>query len=116
MKKILVVDDERNIQRILKEVLMDEGYLVTTKGTGKGCIEAIKSEFFDCIILDVKLPDADGISIIDTIKKFSGESEIVVISGHGTIEMAVEAIKKGAFDFIKKPLFGKSPARVETLA
>jgi len=104
MKKILVVDDERNIQRILKEVLVDEGYSVATTGTGQGCIDAVKKEFFDCIILDVKLPDFDGISIIDNIKKFSHESEIIVISGHATIEMAVEAIKKGAFDFIKKPL------------
>ncbi|MCK4233658.1 sigma-54-dependent Fis family transcriptional regulator [candidate division WOR-3 bacterium] len=104
MKKILVVDDERNIQNILKEVLTDEGYSVTTTGTGKGCIGAVSKEFYDAIILDVKLPDIDGISIIKNIKEVSGESEIVVISGHATIEMAVEAIKRGAYDFIKKPL------------
>ncbi len=104
MKKILVVDDERNIQNILKQVLIDEGYSVLTTGTGKDCIDAVKKEFFDAIILDVKLPDIDGISIIEDIKKTSGESEIIVISGHATIEMAVEAIKRGAYDFIKKPL------------
>jgi len=101
---ILVVDDERNIQRILKEVLSDEGYTVTTTGTGKGCIDAVKKKFFDVIILDVKLPDIDGISMIENIKRISEESEIIVISGHATIEMAVEAIKHGAYDFIKKPL------------
>lgn len=104
MKKILVVDDERNIQNILKEVLTEEGYSVTTSGTGNGCLEEIKKGFFDAIILDVKLPDMDGISIIEKIKQTAGESEIIVISGHATIEMAVEAIKKGAYDFIKKPL------------
>lgn len=104
MRKILVVDDERNIQNILKEVLTEEGYAVITTGTGKGCIDAVKKEFFDAIILDVKLPDMDGISIIENLKKTSRESEIIVISGHATIEMAVEAIKKGAYDFIKKPL------------
>ncbi len=104
MKKILVVDDERNIQNILKQVLLDEGYSVITTGTGKGCIDAVMKEFFDAIILDVKLPDVDGISIIETIKEVSAESEIIIISGHATIEMAVEAIKKGAYDFIKKPL------------
>lgn len=104
MKKILVVDDERNIQSILKEVLSEEGYSVVTAGTGKGCMDAVNKEFFDAIILDVKLPDIDGISIIENIKKTSGESEIIVISGHATIEMAVEAIKRGAYDFIKKPL------------
>jgi len=104
MKKILVVDDEGNIQSILKEVLSEEGYSVVTAGTGKGCMDAVNKEFFDAIILDVKLPDIDGISIIENIKKTSGESEIIVISGHATIEMAVEAIKRGAYDFIKKPL------------
>jgi two-component system nitrogen regulation response regulator NtrX len=104
MKNILVVDDERNIQTILKEVLAEEGYSVVTTGTGKGCLDAIKKEHFDAIILDVKLPDIDGISIIENIKKVSVESEIIVISGHATIEMAVEAIKRGAYDFIKKPL------------
>ena len=104
MKKILVVDDERNIQSILKEVLSEEGYSVVTAGTGKGCMDAVNKEFFDAIILDVKLPDIDGISIIENIKKTSSESEIIVISGHATIEMAVEAIKRGAYDFIKKPL------------
>jgi two-component system nitrogen regulation response regulator NtrX len=104
MKKILVVDDERNIQNILKGILTDEGYSVTSTGTGKGCLEKIGKEFFDAIILDVKLPDMDSISIIENIKELAGESEIIVISGHATIEMAVEAIKKGAYDFIKKPL------------
>ncbi|OQX51955.1 MAG: Fis family transcriptional regulator [Candidatus Cloacimonas sp. 4484_209] len=104
MEKILVVDDERNIQNILREVLTDEGYKVVTAGTGKGCIDALRKEFFNVIILDVKLPDIDGISLINSIKDISGECEIVVISGHATIEMAVEAIKRGAYDFIKKPL------------
>jgi two-component system nitrogen regulation response regulator NtrX len=104
VKRILVVDDERNIQAILKEVLSDEGYSVTTTGTGKGCIDALKKEPYDAIILDVKLPDSDGISLIEKIKEMASECEIVVISGHATIEMAVEAIKGGAYDFIKKPL------------
>lgn len=104
MKRILVVDDERNIQAILKEVLSEEGYEVATTGTGEGCLGALKKESFDGIVLDVKLPDTDGISLIEKIKELASECEIVVISGHATIEMAVEAIKKGAYDFIKKPL------------
>jgi two-component system nitrogen regulation response regulator NtrX len=104
MKKILVVDDERNIQTILKEVLQEEGYAVATTGTGEGCLDALKKGSCDAVILDVKLPDTDGISLIEKIKEMASECEIVVISGHATIEMAVEAIKKGAYDFIKKPL------------
>ncbi len=104
MKRILVVDDERNIQLILKEVLQEEGYGVTTTGTGAGCLEALKKGAYDAVILDVKLPDTDGISLIEKIKAKTGECEIIVISGHATIEMAVDAIKQGAYDFIKKPL------------
>lgn len=99
-----MVDDERNIQLILKEVLQDEGYEVTTTGTGEGCLEALKKGAYDAVILDVKLPDTDGISLIQSIKEKTGECEIIVISGHATIEMAVDAIKQGAYDFIKKPL------------
>lgn len=104
MSKILVVDDEKGIQRALKGVLEDEGYLVETVASGEECLKALEEESFSCILLDVWLPGMDGIETFKQIKAIYPDIVVLMISGHGTIETAVRATKLGAFDFIEKPL------------
>lgn len=104
MLKILVVDDERSIRNTLKDILGFEGYQVEIAENGMIGIEMVKSVDFDIILCDIKMPDMDGIEVLEQIMNLKPESTMVMISGHGTIDTAVEAIKKGAFDFIEKPL------------
>jgi len=105
MKKILIVDDERDIRNNIKAILADEGYLTYTAENSNETLDLINKEIFDLIILDVWLNDStlDGIELLKIIKKSHKEIPIVIISGHGNIEMAVEAIKEGAQEFIEKP-------------
>jgi two-component system nitrogen regulation response regulator NtrX len=104
MLNILVVDDERNIQSLIKDILSDEGHSVSVAGSLTSAKDLIKKEVFDLIFLDVWLPDGDGISLISFIKEHQPNSFIVMISGHANIPIAVQAIKEGAFDFLEKPL------------
>jgi len=104
MLNILVVDDEKNIQSLIKDILSDEGYSVSVAGSLTSAKDLIKKEVFDLIFLDVWLPDGDGISLISFIKEHQPNSFIVMISGHANIPIAVQAIKEGAFDFLEKPL------------
>jgi len=104
MLNILVVDDEKNIQSLIKDILSDEGHSVSVTGSLTSAKDLIKKEVFDLIFLDVWLPDGDGISLISIIKEHQPNSFIVMISGHANIPIAVQAIKEGAFDFLEKPL------------
>ena len=104
MLKILVIDDERSIRNTLKDILGFEGYQVELAENGMIGTELVRSTDFDIILCDIKMPDMDGIEALEKIMKIKPESTVVMISGHGTIDAAVEAIKKGAFDFIEKPL------------
>ena len=104
MLKILVIDDERSIRNTLKEILGFEGYQVELAENGRNGLELIQTNEFDIILCDIKMPEMDGLEVLDQIKKTKPDSTVVMISGHGTIDTAVEAIKKGAFDFIEKPL------------
>ena len=101
--KVLVIDDEESIRRSLKDILSEEGYRVLTSGTLKEAEKVLKSEFYNVIILDVWMPDGDGVEFIKVIKEISPDSVVVMITGHGNIEIAVKAIKNGAYDFIEKP-------------
>ncbi len=103
MAKILVVDDERAIRNTLKEILEYEKYIVTDAADGMEALEHVKNDQFDAILLDIKMPRMDGIEVLEEILKIC-DTPIVMISGHGNIETAVEAIKKGAYDYIAKPL------------
>ena len=103
MAKILVVDDERAIRSTLKEILEYENYSVIDAADGLEALELIKNDQFDVILLDIKMPRMDGLEVLEEIQKTS-DTPVVMISGHGTIETAVEAIKKGAYDYIAKPL------------
>jgi DNA-binding NtrC family response regulator len=103
MSKILVVDDERSIRNTLRDILTYEKYDVSDADSGITALEMIKQAEFDVILLDIKMPQMDGIEVLDHILA-EYDTPVIMISGHGTIETAVEAIKKGAFDYIAKPL------------
>jgi DNA-binding NtrC family response regulator len=104
MVKILVIDDERSIRNTLKDILGFEGYAVEVAENGLLGLELVKSTDFDIILCDIKMPEMDGIEVLEKIMELKPETTVVMISGHGNIDTAVEAIKKGAFDFIVKPL------------
>lgn len=102
MTKILIIDDEAPIRRVLRDILENESYQVTDASTGMDALQHIKEQDFDAVFCDIKMPEMDGIETLEAIRKES-DVPVIMLSGHGTIETAVEAIKKGAFDFIPKP-------------
>lgn len=104
MKKILIIDDERSIRNALKEILEFEGLTVLDAEDGISGLAMLKQESIDLVFCDIKMPKMDGVEVLEQIIQFYAGIPVVMISGHGTIETAVEAIKKGAFDFIEKPL------------
>jgi DNA-binding NtrC family response regulator len=104
MSKILIIDDERSIRRALREILEFENFEVQEAENGKEGWEKIQSTTYDIIFCDIKMPLMDGMEVLDEIQKAKIDVPVIMISGHGNIETAVDAIKKGAFDFIEKPL------------
>ena len=104
MAKILVIDDERSIRNTLKDILGFEGYSVEVAENGLTGLDLVKVTDFDIILCDIKMPEMDGIEVLEKILELKPETTVVMISGHGNIDTAVEAIKKGAYDFIVKPL------------
>ena len=102
MAKILVIDDEAAIRRILKEILEHEQYQVDDAASAIEALPLVKENEYDAILCDIKMPQMDGIEFLEEAKKIS-DTPVIMISGHGTIDTAVEAIKKGAFDYISKP-------------
>lgn len=104
MAKILVIDDERSIRNTLKDILEFEKHQVALAENGKAGLESALATSFDLIFSDIKMPEMDGIEFLSALKEQEVEAPVVMISGHGNIETAVECIKKGAFDFIEKPI------------
>lgn len=102
--KILIIDDERAIRNSLKEILMDEGYEADTAEDGAQGVEMALKEKYSAIFCDIKMPNMDGIEVLDRLTAEGVDSAVIMISGHGDIDTAVECIKKGAFDYIQKPL------------
>ena len=102
--KILVIDDERPIRNSLKEILGDEGYTVETAESGAQALELVDKEKFDVIFCDIKMPGMDGMEALSKLEEEGVEAAVIMISGHGDIDTAVDCMKKGAFDFIQKPL------------
>jgi len=102
--KILIIDDEAGIRSSLKGILEDEGYTVHTSDTGENGLSQIRAEHFDLILLDIWLPEMNGIEVLKEIKKMNGQIQAIMISGHGSIESAVKATKLGAFNYLEKPL------------
>lgn len=104
MPNILVIDDEKSIRNSLKEVLEYEKHTVDLAMEGMEGLELFKNNQYDVVLCDIKMPKMDGIEVLEKIFEISSEVPVIMISGHGNIDTAVEAIKKGAFDFIEKPL------------
>src|SRR5438093_3930498 len=104
MHNILIVDDEPGIRQSLKGVLEDEGYKASVAESGEACIESLRKRPFDVVLLDVWLPGMDGLETLEKVREIENAPEVIMISGHGTIETAVRATKLGAYDFLEKPL------------
>jgi len=104
MSKILIIDDERAIRRALREILEFEEFEVDEAENGREGLDKAKADNYDIIFCDIKMPELDGMEVLDGLEKAKVDSPVIMISGHGNIETAVQAIKKGAFDFIEKPL------------
>ena len=99
MHNILIVDDESGIRQSLKGVLEDEGYKVSVADSGEACLETLRKRAFDVVLLDVWLPGMDGLETLPKIRDLENAPEVIMISGHGTIETAVRATKLGAYDW-----------------
>ncbi len=102
--KVLIIDDERSIRNTLKEILEFEGHEVALAQDGKEGLEVALNNSFEVIFCDIKMPGMDGVEVLDKIIEAGIDTSVVMISGHGSIDTAVDCIKKGAFDFIQKPL------------
>ena len=104
MSRILVIDDERSIRNTLKDILEYEKYEVDLAEDGIKALDKVKIAQFDIILCDIKMPGMDGIEVLEKLTELTPDTPVVMISGHGNIDTAVESIKKGAFDYIEKPL------------
>ncbi len=106
MNHILIVDDEAEIRESLGEILKEDGYAVTSTATASEALVLLRDASYDVMLLDIWLPDRDGLDVLTEVRSLAIEStpEVIIISGHGTIETAVRATKLGAFDFLEKPL------------
>ncbi|HEY0977208.1 MAG TPA: sigma-54 dependent transcriptional regulator [Flavobacteriales bacterium] len=103
MAKILIIDDEKAIRHALREILEHEKHVVDEAEDGAAGLEKARRTNFDVVLCDIKMPKMDGMEVLEKLMEHNEELPVVMISGHGTIDTAVEAIKKGAFDFIPKP-------------
>src|SRR5262245_53139464 len=101
---ILVVDDEAGVRSSLSGILGDEGYAVNAVDSGEAALQAVEARRDDLLLLDVWLPGMDGLETLSRIRTLDPELPVVVISGHGSIETAVKAVRMGARDFVEKPL------------
>jgi two-component system nitrogen regulation response regulator NtrX len=106
MNHVLIVDDEAEIRESLESILREEDYLVTTAATAAEALELVRDAAYDVVLLDIWLPDRDGLETLTEIRQMESANvpEVIIISGHGTIEAAVRATKLGAYDFLEKPL------------
>lgn len=104
MAHILVIDDERSIRNTLKEILEYEKFTVDLAENGIDGLEKYKKGSYDIVLCDIKMPEMDGLELLEKLFETEGEAQVIMISGHGSVDNAVEAIKKGAYDFIEKPL------------
>lgn len=103
MPKILIIDDEKAVRKSIREILEYESYTVDEAENGLDGLAKLRDEHYDVVLLDIKMPKMDGMEVLEEAQKFLPDTPVIMISGHGTVESAVEAVKKGAFDFISKP-------------
>ncbi|MGB0807237.1 MAG: response regulator, partial [Salibacteraceae bacterium] len=104
MSKVLIIDDERPIRNSLRDILEYEKLKIQEATNGIEALELISKTAFDLILCDIKMPGMDGIELLTKIQKSHPEVPVIMISGHGNVETAVDALKKGAYDFIEKPI------------
>lgn len=102
--KVLVVDDEEGTREILRQILNDVGYDVHTAASGYKAIEEMKSGGFDAVIADIKMPGVDGLRVLEAAKGIDPQIEVIIITGYASLESSIEALRKGAADYIMKPL------------
>lgn len=102
-QNILIIDDEKSIRKTLIDILSFEGFAIDEAADGAEGIKKIKENNYDCILCDIKMPKMDGLEVLEQTRELKPDIPFIVISGHGNIETAVDAVKKGAFDFISKP-------------
>jgi DNA-binding NtrC family response regulator len=102
--KVLTVDDEPIVCESIRRVLSEEGYDVSTETSSRAGLDLLRREHFDLLLLDIKMPEMDGIELLRAARDVSPETEVLIITGYATIETAVEAIKLGAFDYLEKPV------------
>lgn len=103
MSNILIIDDEKAIRKTLSEILSYEGYKIEEASDGEEGLKKFKEKAFDVVLCDIKMPKLDGLEFLDKAREANADVPVIMISGHGTIETAVEAVKKGAYDYISKP-------------
>jgi two-component system, NtrC family, nitrogen regulation response regulator NtrX len=103
MSSILIIDDEKAIRKTLGEILSYEGYKMDEAGDGEEGLKRFKEKAYDVVLCDIKMPKVDGIEFLEKAREANPDVPIIMISGHGTIETAVDAVKKGAYDYISKP-------------
>lgn len=103
MANVLIVDDEKSIRKTLTEILSYEGYKIDEAGDGEEGLKKFTEKTYDVVLCDIKMPKLDGIEFLDKSKLINPDVPVIMISGHGNVETAVEAVKKGAFDYISKP-------------
>ena len=103
MPSILIIDDEKSIRKTLTEILSFEGYKIEEAADGEEGLKKFRDKNFDIVLCDIKMPKLDGIEFLERARQINNEVPIIIISGHGNIETAVEAVKKGAYDYISKP-------------
>lgn len=103
MKKILVIDDEAIVRTSCERALVPEGYEVVVAASGQKGIDILEKESFGLVLLDLKMPDMDGVEVLDKIKTTWPDTKVVMITGYSTVETAVQALRFGAFNFIEKP-------------
>jgi len=103
MPAILIIDDERAIRNVLKDILTNEGFKVEEAADGEEGLKKFQAGTFDVVLCDIKMPKLDGIEFLQKVMESGSDTPVIIISGHGNIETAVDAVKKGAFDYISKP-------------
>lgn len=103
MSNILIIDDEKAIRKTLSEILSYEGYKIDEAGDGEEGLKKFREKNYDVVLCDIKMPKLDGMEFLDKSREANPDVPVIMISGHGTIETAVEAVKKGAYDYISKP-------------
>ena len=104
MANILIIDDEKSIRKTLREILEYENYKVEEAGDGSEGLNLLKANGYDVVLLDIKMPKMDGMEALEKIRILYPDLPVIMVSGHGTLETAVEAVKKGAYDYVAKPM------------